>query len=235
MRESRSIIKLTAVNASPQRTDSNLMKAAPHIVLVHGLARSKYDMFLMAPRLRELLPGSTIHAFDYRTRRLTIAEAAAELREFVDGITTTEPVSFVGHSLGGVVTRALDVSGGCKAPMHRLVTLGTPHYGATIARVLSRYSVPRRIFGPVLSELGHLNLREEPRQLEIACVIGGTNHWIGFIPIFGENNDGVVLAREAHLKTCVAHKQVPIYHTFFPYSRRAAKLAATFLSSGTFE
>ncbi len=211
------------------------MKASPHIVLLHGLARSKHDMFLMAPRLRKLLPGSHIHTFDYHSRRLTIAGAAEQLRAFVDRITTHEPVSFVGHSLGGIVARWLDASGGCAAPMHRLVTLGSPHYGATIAKVLSPYSLPRRIYGDVLHELGHLQLQEQPRQLEIACVVGGTNRWFGFLPIFGEDNDGVVTAREAHLKTCVTHRHVPIYHTFFPYSRRAADLAAAFLATGSFD
>ena len=211
------------------------MKASPNIVLVHGLTRSKYDMFLMAPRLRRLLPGSRIHTFDYRSRRHTLAECTERLRDFVNGITSTEPVSFVGHSLGGVLVRSLDLTGGCKAPLHRLVTLGTPHYGAVIAKTLSAYSVPRAFFGPVLHELGHLNLVEQPTQLEIGCVVGGTRTKFGFVPIFGEDNDGVVLAREAHLKTCVEHAHVPIYHTFFPYSRRAADLAAEFLSKGSFK
>lgn len=121
------------------------------------------------------------------------------------------------------------------APMHRLVTLGSPHYGATIAKALSPYSIPRRIYGAVLHELGHLQLPEQPKQLEIGCVVGGTNSRIGFLPIFGEDNDGVVLAREALLKTCVTHRHVPIYHTFFPYSRRATSLAAAFLATGTFD
>ena len=211
------------------------MKAAPHIVLVHGLARSQYDMILMSPRLSKLFPHSQIHTFDYRTRRLTISEAASQLGEFVDGITTTQPVSFVGHSLGGIVVRALDARGACKAPLHRLVTLGSPHYGARIARVLSGYSIPRWILGPALSELGALELPELPTQLEIGCVVGGTSHWTGFFPLFGEDNDGVVLVRESHLKTSVAQRQVPILHAFFPFSRRATQLAASFLSDGRFE
>jgi len=181
------------------------MKAAPHIVLVHGLTRSKHDMFLMAPRLRKRLPESRIHTFDYRSRRLTLAEATERLREFVNGITTSEPVSFVGHSLGGVLVRSLDVSGGCNAPLSRLVTLGSPHYGAVIAKTLSAYSIPRALFGPVLRELGSLDLVEQPREIEIGCVVGGTNTRFGFVPIFGEDNDGLVLAREARLATCVDH------------------------------
>jgi len=210
------------------------MNAAPHIILVHGLMRSKYDMFLMGPRLRKRLPGSHIHVFDYRSRHLTLADATKGLRDFVHSITTSEPVSFVGHSLGGIVTRALDASGECKAPMHRLVTLGTPHYGAVIAKVLSRYTLARGVFGPILRELGELSLPESPQQLEIGCLIGGSNTKFGLFPIFGEDNDGVVLVREAHLRTCVDHKRFLVWHALFPFSRRAADLSATFLESGRF-
>ena len=208
------------------------MSPAPHIVLVHGLARSKHDMFLMGPRLRARLPQSQIHTFDYHSRKYTIAQVTEQLRDFVNGITTSEPVSFVGHSLGGVLVRSLDLTGGCKAPLHRLVTLGTPHNGAVIAKTGAKISIVRAFYGPVLRELGHLSLDERPRQLEIACVVGGTGFRFGFVPFFGADNDGVVAAREAHLTTCKESTRVPIYHTFFPYSRRAADLAATFLSTG---
>lgn len=210
------------------------MQVAPHIVLVHGLARSRFDMFLMAPRLRARFPETRVHVFDYHSRRLTLEQATDRLREFVDSITTTEPVSFVGHSLGGIITRSLDATGGCRAPMHRLVTLGTPHYGAVIARFLADYTIPNVIFGPMLHELGVLNLPEQSRQLEIGCLVGGTNTWIGFLPVFREDNDGVVLVREAHLKTCVDHKRMPMLHALFPFSWRVADLAASFLATGSF-
>lgn len=210
------------------------MPAAPHIVLVHGLGRTKFDMGLMARRLRHQLPESAIHTFGYPTRSLTLEQAAMRLGHFVDSITTTEPVSFVGHSLGGIVVRALDLSGQSCAPLHRLVTLGSPHNGATIARFLARYRVPRGLFGPILTELGELSLSNAPGQLEVGCIIGATGTRFGFFPVFGADNDGLVLTGEASFPGC--HDQISLlsFHGTMPFSKRLSQLSGRFLAEGTF-
>ncbi len=210
------------------------MTAAPTIILLHGLARTRLDMRLMAHRFRTLLPESRVHCFDYPSRKITLSEATASLRDYVHSVATEGSVSFVGHSLGGIVARNLDLMGGCERPLHRLVTLGSPHNGAMIAKVLSRYSVPKAVFGPMLTELGYLALSEHPRELEIACLVGGTNSRFGFFPLFGSDNDGTVLTKEAALRGAVVHDLLPILHALFPFSARAATLTAKFLRNGAF-
>jgi len=210
------------------------MQTAPHIVLVHGLGRTTFDMGLLAHRLQARFPTSTIHRFGYPTRRLTLAQATEQLGSFVNGITRSESVSFVGHSLGGIVVRSLDLAAHTHAPLHRLVTLGSPHNGATIARVLARYAAPRSIFGPILTELGSLALAETPRQLEIGCVIGATGTRLGFFPVFGADNDGLVLAREASFPGRRDEVSLLSFHGTMPFSRRLADLAGNFLESGRF-
>lgn len=211
------------------------MPAAPHIVLVHGLGRTRFDMGLMARRLRHHLPESAIHTFGYPTRSLTLEQAAVRLGHFVDSITTSEPVSFVGHSLGGIVVRALDlISGQSRAPLHRLVTLGSPHNGATIARFLAQYKLPRGFFGPILTELGELSLSNTPRQLEIGCIVGATRTRFGFFPVFGADNDGLVLTSEARFPGCRDQISLLSFHGIMPFSNRLSRLSARFLAEGTF-
>ena len=207
---------------------------APHIVLVHGLGRSRYDMFLLSRRLTNLLPRSRIHVFEYPSRRIRIEQAATLLNEFIASNCEGGPVSLVGHSLGGIVTRALDLQGSTAAPLHRLVTLGSPHNGASIARLCNRFAPTRLIFGPVLGELGSLAMSSQSRQLEVGCVIGSLNSKWGFVPLFGEDNDGLVLVREAELPTSKETVYRPIFHGLFPFSSEAATLAARFLQHGTF-
>lgn len=209
------------------------MGVAPHIVLVHGLSRSKIDMLLMERRLRSRLPNAHVYRFGYRSRKLSLTAAAAELCDFVHDITTSEPVSFVGHSLGGIIVRALDASGTCKAPLHRLVTLGSPHGGAKMAKLTERFKVVRAICGPVLQDLGAPALLEAPRQLEIACLVGATQTRFGFFPLLGEDNDGLVCVREAHLASSRAARELFVFHALFPFSARAADLSARFLEHGT--
>lgn len=208
--------------------------SAPHIVLVHGLARSQLDMALMSKRLQRLLPNARIHRYEYASRRIRIKDAAEGLAFFLKVKNIPGPVSFVGHSLGGIVVRALDASDISPVPLHRLVTLGSPHLSATIARRLSQHSVPRFIFGPILTELGALTLPLVPRQLQIGCVVGGLSNRWGYFPPFKEDNDGVVLAREALLPSCHDFAKVTTLHAWMPFSTTSAVLAARFLETGRF-
>jgi pimeloyl-ACP methyl ester carboxylesterase len=189
----------------------------------------------MELRLKRLLPEKTVHRFDYSSRAQGVAQSAADLARFIEQQKIREPVSFVGHSLGGIVARALDATGNAPVPLHRLVTLGSPHMSATIARWLAPYSIPSTIFGPVLEELGALNLPPHANQLEIGCIVGGLKNRFGFFPFFGEDNDGVVLTREALLPDCKAAKIVPLMHVFMPFASLAARLSAHFITNGTFE
>lgn len=209
-------------------------EVAPHIVLVHGLGRSQADMFLLRPRLRKLLPHCSIHTFGYPSRRLGITDIAKRLGDFISERAGSEPVSFIGHSLGGLIVRTLDAQDLCSAPLHRLVTLGTPHQGAAIARFLCGYTVARRFFGSVLEEIARFDGSLAPRSLEVGCVLGGTGTRIGFYPFAGEDNDGLVLASEALLTQAVDSVTIPVLHALFPFSSYATRLSASFLAHGTF-
>lgn len=207
---------------------------APHTILVHGLARSRFDMVLLSRRLRRLVPQTTIHLFDYQSRRFPLGELARQLSDFVTTVTAGEPVSFVGHSLGGVLVRVMDHHVVPAAPLKRLVTLGSPHGGASIARFLNRSGICRALLGPVLGELATLSIDAEPQQLEIGSLVGGTGSSWGFFPPFGEDNDGVVLVREALQVSSVDTCTLPIHHAYMPFSSTIANLSAQFLAHGSF-
>lgn len=221
---------MAAHNKEPQNGGG----LAQHVVLVHGFTRSRYDMTLLAPRLRRLLPASNIHVFGYRSRTCTIEQAAKQLGDFVGTISSGEHVSFVGHSLGGLLVRALDISGDTPAPLGRLVTLGTPHQGSLVAAKLSRISLLRSLGGPVLEQLAKPQISPSPVQLQVGCIIGASNSRFGFLPILSGDNDGLVLVREATFPACAAEVRLPILHGLFPFSSQVADLAARFLAHGTF-
>jgi hypothetical protein len=103
-----------------------------------------------------------------------------------------------------------------------------------IAALLARYSFPRRIFGPVLEELATLSLPSTTRQLEIGCIIGATGTRLGFFPLLGSDNDGLVLAKEALLDGCSAHVSMLAFHGLMPFSPRVARAATSFLQRGRF-
>lgn len=220
----------------PDSSDKKPSSAAPHTVLLHGLGRSRLDLILFARRLRRIMPDTTVHIFEYPSRTSSLAQLVEKLDHFLRLVSPQrQPVSFVGHSLGGIVARALDLRGASCVPLRRLVTLGSPHGGATIARVLARVGAFRSLLGPVLSELADLRLPAEPRQLEIGCVVGALGNRFGFWPLFGEDNDGVVLAREAQQVAYTGVTTQPLLHAYMPFSTRAVRLSAQFLAQGRFD
>lgn len=232
-KEIRTVRILPLRNNKPQAQISD-MPAAPHTILVHGFTRSRYDMVLMARRLKQMLPETTVHIFGYRSRALSISQAAALLADFVATKSKGEPVSFIGHSLGGLIIRALDTLENPPAPLHRLVTLGTPHQGSSAARFLSKSRLLTSIGGPVFKELAAPALSPTPRHVEVGCIIGATNTMIGFLPLLKGDNDGLVCVNEAIFPAAKAEIRAPIFHGFFPFSKTATILASQFLVNGSF-
>ena len=227
--------ELIRVAIHPLRDHTGRMTAAPYTILVHGFLRSRYDMFLLAPRLRKLIPETSVHCFEYPSRKFTMHEAATRLADFVSAKTKGAPVSFVGHSLGGLVVRTLDSFPQSPARLQRLVTLGTPHQGARIAGFLGRLPAARAIGGPVLAELATPPVPPQPLHLEVGCVIGQTKTRFGYLPLFGRDNDGLVCVDEAVFPACTKEIRTFIFHGYFPFSQRSAQLAAQFLKHGSFD
>jgi pimeloyl-ACP methyl ester carboxylesterase len=192
-------------------------------------------MFLLAPRLQKLLPETHVHVFEYPSRRLTLAEMAHRLADFVSAKSKGESTSFVGHSLGGLVVRALDAMPAHPSPLSRLVTLGTPHQGARIAALVARVPVLASLGGPVLHDLHTPPLPAQPRSLQVGCVIGHTTTRFGYLPFLGQDNDGLVCVEEAIFPACAAEFRTFTFHGLFPFVKRTAKLSAHFLEHGSFE
>ncbi len=210
------------------------MNLAPHTVLVHGFLRTRHDMVLLGPRLQRLLPETRVHLFGYPSRKLPLSEIAQQLAEFVSTTTKGQAVSFVGHSLGGLVVRALDAMPHHPAPLSRLVTLGTPHQGACIAALMARLPLLGAFGGPVLRDLQSPPLPAQPRSLEVGCLIGHTKTSFGYLPFFGRDNDGLVCVDEAIFPACTAELRNFTFHGLFPFLKGTAHLSARFLRYGSF-
>ena len=85
-------------------------------------------MFLLARRLRR--HGFAVHAFSYPSARADLTANAARLARFLDALDAAT-VHLVGHSLGGILIRALFHFHPNRKP-GRIVTLATPHGGSRV-------------------------------------------------------------------------------------------------------
>ena len=101
-----------------------------------------------------------------------------------------------------------------------------------MARFLLNFRPTRAFYGPILGELAHLDLPIPIDDLPTCCIAGGLSYRCGFLPFFGEDNDGVVSVREALMPDSAENHLIPVPHALLPFSKRAVELTAAFLASG---
>lgn len=107
------------------------------VLLIHGWSLNRGCFWLLRRRL--LRDGwSPVCCLDYRSLRSDVEGGAARLRDAVDHLAhalgTRQPVTLIGHSLGGLVARYY-ARRYPAAAVRRIVTLGTPHRGTQLARL----------------------------------------------------------------------------------------------------
>ncbi|MCA1825270.1 MAG: alpha/beta fold hydrolase, partial [Frankia sp.] len=130
--------------------------AGTPILLVHGFVDNRSIFTLLRRSLRRRGFGRVV-TMNYPVFTHDIPGAAARLGRQVEqlcGETGYERIHVIGHSLGGLIARYYVQRLGGDARVHTLATLGTPHQGTHLARLLNT-SVVRQLRpgSPLLREL----------------------------------------------------------------------------------
>ncbi len=214
---------------SPSRAPA----AGPEVVvLVHGLWLSGSSMALMRRRLRRC--GFEARAFSYASVRRNLLENAEVLDRHIRALRAAR-VHLVGHSLGGLVIRAL-VHQHPDAPIGRVVTLGSPHRGSRPAAVLVRRPWGRRIAGRSIEQLlSGLPERWELGDRELGTIAGDLSIGLGrLLSRLPEPNDGVVTLAEAQLPGASDHVTLHVSHTALVVAPSVAREVCHFLNHGRF-
>lgn len=202
------------------------------VVLVHGLWLGGWSLVPLARRLARC--GFTAYRYSFPTCRLDLRENAARLRDFARGIPAPE-MHFVGHSLGGIVIRAMFHYFDFDRP-GRVVTLGSPHRGSAAAAQFGRSSVGRRCLGRSVGAM----LAGEPRayrplEREVGVIAGSVPLGLGRLFVRHEEvNDGVITVTEAGLPEATETITVATSHSGMLLSREVAAQVCAFLRDGHF-
>jgi pimeloyl-ACP methyl ester carboxylesterase len=98
------------------------------VLLLHGIFRSKDSFGPMVRALRA--DGYEAHAINYPSTRQGLQDHADQVQTLLEHVRDADRVSFVTHSMGGMVARLvlsrLDRPWRARVVPHRLVTIGTP-------------------------------------------------------------------------------------------------------------
>jgi pimeloyl-ACP methyl ester carboxylesterase len=188
---------------------------------------------VLARRLRR--QGFVVHVFSYASVRADLHANAARLAQFLDAL-DADTVHLVGHSLGGILIRALFQNYPRQKP-GRIVTLGTPHGGCRVAQHLNRHTFWRRAMGKGVAQLLAGELQQwRPPPREIGALCGTRSFGLGRWLYRGlpRPNDGLLTVKESAFPAAQEHLVLPVSHTGMMFSRTVADQIGNFLISGEF-
>jgi pimeloyl-ACP methyl ester carboxylesterase len=188
---------------------------------------------LLARRLR--CAGFTVHIFSHASVRSDLRANAEHLQRYL-GTLPEEAVHLVGHSLGGILIRALHHYYPQQRP-GRIVTLGAPHGSSRVARHLSRYAFWRWAMGKgVIQLLSGAPLHWTTPAREIGVICGTRSFGMGRLLVrdLPLPNDGLLTVKESAFPAAREHLALPVSHTGMLFSRTLARQVAAFLRSGQF-
>ncbi|MEM7235241.1 MAG: hypothetical protein AAF517_23885 [Planctomycetota bacterium] len=222
-----------------QRIEKKLRADREHLVLlVHGLFRSKDSMSKMAGALRKA--GFAVESVNYPSTRASIRTHATQLRSILDRTLDYRSVSFVTHSLGGIVVRELlaipqKQEWRERIQLGRIVMLAPPNQGSVVADALEKNIAYKLLAGDSGQELTPRALANLPAPTcEFAVIAGGTGTDTGYNPILGGDNDGTVLLKNTKLDGQKDFLRVRALHSFIMNDETAIAGCTHFLRKGKF-
>ena len=206
------------------------------VVLVHGLGRTRRSMATLAKRLRRV--GYATIAVSYASSRGSLDDHAETLCTVLERSIGVETVSFVTHSLGGIVVRAAlerDKSWRERIRAERVVMLAPPSQGAYLADFFGSFLPYRALTGEVGQDLQTRRLATlAAPDCEFGIVAGGTGGERGMNPLLPGDNDGVVLVQNARLEGAADFLLVERGHTFIMNAPEVLEATVNFLRLGRF-
>ena len=143
------------------------MSSAPLVVVLHGLARTKWSMRRMCRTLAAA--GFEPWTRTYPSRRSSIGETAQTLADWIANEAAGRPLYAVTHSLGGILVRHMSDP---RLAWRRIVMLAPPNRGSQLVRALAENRLYRWFYGPAGIELA--DAQRWPAPPAPFLVIAGT-------------------------------------------------------------
>lgn len=205
------------------------------IVLAHGYTKQQNDMDYLQDHLRAL--GYDTLSLDLP---LTFGSKEEAITSFYQQIqpelTQYRTISFVAHSIGGLVVRWV-------VQKHRLknlgnsVFIGTPHGGTALADIASLLPPYALIFQPIkeLRSSTRYPLFPSDRDFKLGLIAGTECEGVLGSIFLKSENDGRVEVSSVHSEDEDAFVTVPFSHKKMHHRLLTAKLVARFIQHGDFE
>jgi hypothetical protein len=202
------------------------------VILLHGWGRTQGMFAGMETALAE--EGYDVLSLAYPSTRLSTARHAAALEALIADLKGVREVSFVTHSLGGIVLRRAlaakpDFENAVR--LRRAVLIAAPNQGAQLAEKLQGFAPFHWVGGPVAAELPPQALVDLPApSTPFITIAGARNKAEGWNPLLAGDDDGIVTPAETRLDGAQGHYLVPAPHTFIADHPRTIEITRRFLA-----
>jgi triacylglycerol lipase len=208
------------------------------VVLLHGAGRTRNSMGKIARHLAKL--GYQIVNIGYPSRRYPVQGLAEYIAYEIQtsGLTSTEKVHFVTHSLGGIIVRWY-LRDNPLRNLGRVVMLAPPNKGIELADQLMDSWISKWIVGPVGEQLG-------TGETSLPLALGSVSYPVGVIagnksfnPIFSARipgpDDGRIAVERTKIAGMTDFLVMPYCHSLIMFYRPVIEQVEYFLKVGDFQ
>jgi len=183
------------------------------VIIIHGIFSKKIIMTPLAKRLSK--DGREVLNIQYNTFAINMDDIFDKIDKFLE---TRDKATIIGWSLGGLIARTyLENKSKNSSSIKRVITLGTPHTGSSVATKLTKY-LPSNLI---------------PRSVEILLVQHDTWHFniplhsiAGNLPIgmfsyiATKDSDSAVEIEETKINGMSTFDIFPVTHLGLIFSKR---------------
>lgn len=206
------------------------------VLLVHGIGRGPATFGDLPARLRHA--GFEARAISYPSTRGSLEDHAAQLRRLLQRMEGIDEVSFVTHSMGGIVVRRLLAGEGAwqeRVKPGRMVMIAPPNQGSAIAKVLQPSAPYKLVYGLAGQQMVPLKVKQLARpEIAFGIIAGGKKDSEGYNPVLPGDDDGTVAVSETRLEGAADFMVLPGLHGFIARSVQIEQPVLNFLESGRF-
>ncbi len=208
---------------------SFLMAADQTVVCVHGFMRGRGNFTKLARVFEK--KGHHVFNWSYPSRKKYIEEHGEALVQELKRLaqeTPGKPISFVTHSMGGLVLRSALNHPECpeEAKNGRAVLIAPPNQGSILARRLWNLKLLRWIMGDKSGkQLREVPSGHFPDEMPVLVIAGRA----GFNFLIPGKNDGKVSVEETRLSTPHEHVTVWAGHSWICSSPSVIHRALSFV------
>lgn len=210
------------------------------VVLMHGILRSKMDMYPITKFLEKKGYDTLNILYPSRQQNLEdLTEFVREKMENCDHCQENQTISFVTHSMGSLITRYY-IATHKPEKLGKVVMLGPPNTGSEFADWLSDTKIIaplfKHIYGPAGQQL-RTDYQHIDKEIDYPLgVIAGNMSINPLAPwVLPGEHDGIVPVERTRIEGMTDHIVMQATHSFMMFNPAVMEQINNFLENGKFK